>query len=152
MTSNVKPIPDGYSSVTPLLTVKGAGLLTEFLKRAFGATERFRMNWPDGTVAHSELQIGSSIIMLGEAHGESRPTTATIYLYVDRADETFRRALDAGAVSLREPANEFWGDRQGGVRDPAGNVWWIATHVEDVSPEEMARRGQEWLKQQSKAA
>lgn len=137
----VKKIPDGYHTVTPYLTVKNAAGLIDFMKQAFGATEEFRMNGPDGAVGHAEMKIGDSMIMLGEnPMGPQMP--AAIYLYVDDCDATFQRALAAGATSERDVADQFYGDRQGGVRDKFGNLWWIATHVEDVPPDEMAKRAQ----------
>ncbi len=137
----VKPIPDGYHSVTPYLTVPDAAGLIEFLRRAFGAQEVHRFT-RDGAVSHAEVRIGDSVVMLGQAGGEWQPMPAALHLYVPDADAVYRRALQAGAASLREPADQFYGDRMAGVRDPAGNYWWIATHVEDVSPEEMRRRAE----------
>ncbi len=139
MPINVKPVPDGYHSVTPYLTVPGVARLIDFLKEAFGAVEIERMARGDGTVQHAQVKIGDSFVMMGEPQ-PPRPSPATLYLYVDNVDEVYRRAIEAGGKSLREPRNEFYGDRGGGVEDPAGNQWWIATHVEDVSPEELQRR------------
>ena len=98
------------------------------------------MRRPDGTLQHGEVKIGDSIVMLAEASGQWKPRPSTLYLYVNDTDATYRRAIEAGATSLMEPATQFYGDRSAGVQDPAGNFWWIATHVEDVSPEEMHRR------------
>jgi uncharacterized glyoxalase superfamily protein PhnB len=140
MTGKAKPIPDGYHTVTPYLTVKGVSNLIDFLKRAFDATITEQMTAPDGTVRHAEARIGDSIVMLGEAGGEWTPKPATLYMYVQDVDSVYRRAIQAGAVSVREPANQFYGDRSGGVRDASGNEWWIATHIEDVSKEELTRR------------
>ncbi len=95
---------------------------------------------PDGTIQHAEVKIGDSIVMLADAAGEWKPRPSMLYLYVNDVDETYRLALAAGATSLREPTTHFYGDRSGGVEDPVGNHWWIATHVEDVSPEEIQRR------------
>ena len=136
----VKPIPEGYHSVTPYLVVPGAGRLIEFLKEAFKAEEVERMSQPDGTVMHAEVRIGDSIIMMGEASGKFPAMPAAIYLYVPDVDAVYKRALAAGAASTMEPANQFYGDRNAGVKDPSGNLWWIATHVEDVPREEMAKR------------
>ncbi|MGH2425981.1 MAG: VOC family protein [bacterium] len=136
----VKPIPEGYHSVTPYLIVEGASKLMEFLKEAFDAKETFRMNNSDGTVAHAEVRIGDSVVMMGEAGGEHIPMACAIHLYVNDMDTTYVRALEAGATSLREPRNEFYGDRSSGVKDQWGNRWWIVTHVEDVSSEEIERR------------
>lgn len=136
----VKPIPDGYHSVTPYLIVHGVPKLIKFLKEAFDARETFRMDNPDGTVAHAEVRIGDSVVMMGEASEQYKPMPASIHMYVNDMDTTYVRALEAGATSLREPKNEFYGDRNSGVQDQWGNHWWIVTHVEDVSPEEMERR------------
>jgi PhnB protein len=140
MPAKVKPIPDGYHTVTPYLVVTGTDTLLEFLKRAFGGTEEFVMRDPDGTVRQAEVRIGDSHVMMGEAGGEWKPMPAGIHLYVEDCDTTYRQALQAGGVSLREPADQFYGDRSAGVKDPCGNSWWIATHVEDVSNEEIERR------------
>lgn len=143
----VQPIPEGYGSVTPYLIVDGAEKLLDFVKEAFGAAERMRMPGPNGTIGHAEVTIGDSMIMLADG-GEERPARpGTIQLYVEDCDESYRRAMAAGATSVREPRTEFYGDRMGGVKDPVGNQWWIATHVEDVSPEEMARRSAELVAQ-----
>ncbi|MGH7481278.1 MAG: VOC family protein [Longimicrobiales bacterium] len=136
----VEPIPTGHRTVTPYLVVADAGALIEFLKRAFGAVERHRTDTPDGRVMHAEVEIGDSIVMLGEAGGEWQPMPSVLHLYVTDTDAVYARAIEAGATALREPEDQFYGDRSGGVQDPAGNQWWIATHVEDVSPEEMERR------------
>jgi len=136
----VKPIPEGYHSVTPYLTVDDAGGLISFLERAFGGTVKERMEGPDGAVMHAEVRIGDSIVMLGQARGEWPAQRTTLYLYVEDVDAVWKRAIDAGAKSVREVRDEFYGDRSGGVTDPAGNSWFIATHKEDVSPDEMQRR------------
>jgi uncharacterized glyoxalase superfamily protein PhnB len=149
----VKPIPDGYRSVTPYLAVDGAEELLGFVKRAFGAEETVKMPTSDGRIGHAEVRIGDSMVMLGDASTSDQGTAmpAMIHLYVDDIDKTYRQALEAGGTSVREPADQFYGDRTGGVRDPVGNLWWIATHVEDVPPDEMARRAQEWQAQQGKS-
>jgi uncharacterized glyoxalase superfamily protein PhnB len=137
----VKPIPEGYHSVTPYLVVPGIARLIDFLKASFSAEETHpRMTRPDGTVMHAELRIGDSMIMMGEPTGQFGPMPAAIYLYVEDTDAAYRRALQAGATSVMEPADQFYGDRNAGVKDPSGNIWWIGTHQEDVSPEELARR------------
>lgn len=137
----VKPIPDGYHTVTPYLVVEGAARMIDFMKAAFGAEEVFRMNGKDeGTVAHAEVRIGDSMIMIGEAGGEHKARPSMICLYVEDVDATYQRAVAAGATSLSEPANQFYGDRSGGVTDASGMQWWISTHVEDVTPEELATR------------
>ena len=136
----VKPIPEGFHTVTPYLLVPGVARLIDFLKQAFGAEVIERSDMPDGTVMHAMVKIGDSMVMMGEARGESKPMPGMLYLYVDDVDAWYHRAMKAGATSVRELTNEFYGDRVGGVKDPSGNQWWMATHVEDVSPEEMARR------------
>jgi PhnB protein len=139
----VNPIPEGYRTVTPYLVVDGATKVLDFVKQAFGAEEKFRMDAPDGKIGHAEVQIGDSIIMIGDAGAENPAMPAMIHLYLDDCDATYERALAAGATSEREPTDQFYGDRSAGVRDSAGNLWWIATHVEDVPEEEMAKRIEE---------
>ncbi len=138
----VKPIPEGYNSVTPLLVVERGGKLIDFLKQAFDAKELHRMAAPDGAVMHAELSIGDSRVMLGEATGGQKPMPCCLYFYVPNVDEVYKRAVQAGAVTIMDLADQFWGDRSGSVKDPAGNIWWIATHTEDVAPDEMKRRAQ----------
>jgi len=137
--SNVKPIPEGYHTVTPFLVLKDAHRAIEFYKRAFGAEERFRMPTPDGKVAHAELQIGDSVVMLSEAIQEP-VTSASMYLYVPNVDAVCQRAVAAGAEAAMPPTDMFWGDRFGRVVDPFGVRWGIATHKEDLSPQEIGRR------------
>ena len=137
--SNVKPIPEGYHAVTPFLVLKDAHRAIEFYKRAFGAEERFRMPTPDGKVAHAELQIGDSVVMLSEAIQEPA-TSASMYLYVPNVDAVCQRAVAAGAEAAMPPTDMFWGDRFGRVVDPFGVRWGIATHNEDLSPQEIGRR------------
>lgn len=138
--AKARPIPEGYHSVTPFLVVQGAARLIDFVKQAFDAQELERMSGPGGMIMHAEVKIGDSRVMISDATGEWTPMPSTLYLYVPDTDGSYRRALGAGATSLREPTDQFYGDRNAGVRDPAGNQWWIATHVEDVSREEMQRR------------
>jgi uncharacterized glyoxalase superfamily protein PhnB len=133
-------IPEGYHTVTPYLTVDDAGKLIEFVKVAFGATVLHAMTNDEGNIRHAEAQIGDSRVMIAQAFGEWKPRPSTLYLYVDDTDETFKRALAAGAKSLMEPADQFYGDRNGGVEDAFGNWWWIATRIEEVSEEELQRR------------
>jgi PhnB protein len=147
----VNPIPAGYHSVTPYLTVQGAARLLEFLQQAFGATVTEHLKQPDGTVGHAEVRIGDSVVMIADARGNWQPLVSTLYLYVEDADATYQRALQAGASSVMEPTTHFYGDRHGGVKDPCGNFWWIATHVEDVAPEELARRAEAHTQQQSRS-
>ncbi len=147
---SVKPIPEGYHTMTPYLMVKGAAEVIEFTKNAFGAKEIYRTLHDDGTVRHAEILIGDSHLMLSEVMGGRVPSNVMLYLYVDNVDETYRKAVSAGAKSLREPQNEFYGDRSAGVSDNSGIQWWVATHVEDVSLEEMKKREEEWVKKQKK--
>jgi PhnB protein len=146
--SPTKPIPDGYHTVTPHLAIRGASRALEFYAKAFGAEEMFRMPGPDGTVMHAEVRIGDSIVMIGEEApqmGALSPqalggSPVSLLLYVPDVDASFARATAAGCVAQMPPTDMFWGDRYGKLQDPFGHVWAIATHVEDVAPEEMARR------------
>jgi len=140
MPDTVNYIPDGYHTVTPYLCVDGAAGLLDFVKQAFDAVEIERIPRPDGKIAHAEVRIGDSVVMIGDAPDERMPTA--IYLYVRDTDATYSRALEAGATSVMEPADQFYGDRNAGVKDACGNLWWIATHKENVSPEEIAKRAQ----------
>jgi PhnB protein len=137
---SVKPIPDGYHSVTPYLVIGGAAKLIDFLKEAFGAQEILRMPGPEGRIMHAEVKIGDSRIMMGEAQGQWQPMPSMLYLYVEDCDAIYKRAMAAGATSVSEPADMFYGDRHGAVKDPSGNIWYISTHTEDVSAEEMEKR------------
>ena len=145
---SVSPIPDGYSSVTPYLIISGAKVAIEFYKTVFGATERLCLPGPDGRVAHAELEIGDSVIMLADEcpeRGAKSPQTyggspVSIHLYVNNSDQVYAKALAAGAKSIRPVENQFYGDRSGGFTDPFGHQWHVATHVEDVSPAELQRR------------
>jgi PhnB protein len=141
----VKPIPDGFHSVTPFLVVPGAAKLLDFLQQAFEAQELHRMQRPDGTIMHAEVRIGDSLVMMGEPMGSSQPMFGSLYLYVHDVDAVYQRALQAGATSTSEPADQFYGDRSAGIKDPVGNQWWIATHKEDVPPEEIARRAKAFM-------
>jgi PhnB protein len=145
----VTPIPEGYHTVTPYLVVQGVPTLIDFLKQAFDAQEIMRIPRPDGAIMHAEVRIGDSAVMMGEAMGEFQPMPGSIHLYVNDADATYQRALQAGATSIMEPADQFYGDRSAGVVDPVGNRWWIATHQEDVPPEELARRAEAFMQQRS---
>jgi PhnB protein len=147
----VSPIPKGYHTVTPYIVARDAAKVIEFAKRAFDATVAEEMRKPDGTIWHAEIVIGDSRIMLGQASAQHPAMPCALYVYVPDTDATYRRGLAAGAVSTMEPANQFYGDRNAGVRDECGNQWWIGTHVEDVSPDEMKRRATEAARQTSKA-
>jgi uncharacterized glyoxalase superfamily protein PhnB len=144
---SVKPIPDGFHTVTPHLVVQGAFKQVEFIKKAFDAEVIHLGKRPDGGLMHAQLRIGDSIVMVGEVGPGFKPMPCMIYLYVPDTDAVYKRALEAGATSLMEPADQFYGDRNAGVVDPCGNHWWIATHKEDVSPEEMQKRTEAKFKQ-----
>jgi PhnB protein len=143
-----KPIPDDYPRLTPYLIVDDAGAAIDFYSSVLGASERMRMAGPDGRVGHAELDIGDSMIMLADEHPDMDAlgprtvggTPVTLHVYVENVDDVFERALDAGAKSLRQLENKFYGDRSGQFEDPFGHRWNVASHVEDVVPEEMAKR------------
>jgi PhnB protein len=142
------PIPAGYHSITPYLVVSGAAGALEFYRRAFGATELMKLGTPDGKILHAEIRIGDAPVMLADEFPEAGfrsaasigNTPVILMLYVEDADATFERAIEAGATAIRPVADQFYGDRSGVLRDPFGHVWNIATFVEDVSPEEMKKR------------
>ena len=144
----VKAIPDGYYSLTPYLVIKGAAEAIEFYKKAFGAVETVRMPGPGGRIMHAEVKIGNTMLMLSDENAERgylSPTTrggatSSVMLYTDDVDATFKKALAAGAKQQTAPEDMFWGDRMGNLTDPFGHNWAIATHKEDVSPEEMQKR------------
>ncbi|HEY4187591.1 MAG TPA: VOC family protein [Polyangia bacterium] len=148
--AQVKAVPEGYRTVTPFLSVNGASEAIEFYKKAFGAEEKSRMPTPDGKVLHSELRIGDSIVMLADAMMGGPPLTAGIHLYVADADAAWARATAAGAQVVMPLADMFWGDRYGVLTDKWGNKWSIATHKEDVLPEEMGVRAAEAMKNMPK--
>jgi PhnB protein len=149
-----KPIPDGYHTATPYLIVKGAADAIGFYQRAFGATELLRMADRHGRVGHAEIKIGDSVIMLADEHpsmGYRSPSalggsSVSILLYLEDVDGVFERAVKAGAKAQRPVMDQFYGDRSGTLEDPFGHVWTIATHVEDVEPEEMKRRAEAVMK------
>lgn len=147
----VKPIPEGFHSVTPYLVVHGAARLLDFIQQAFDGKVTERMEGPDGTIGHAEVRVGDSPVMLAEASSRWKPTTSAIYLYVNDTDATYKRALASGGSSVMEPANQFYGDRNAGIQDPVGNLWWIATHIEDVAPEEMKKRAEAHMRKQAQA-
>ena len=139
MANNVKPVPDEYPTVCPYIVTKGIGKLIDFVKQVFAGQEKLVSRGPDGSVMHAEIRIGNSIVMMGEG-GDAKSFPAMLHLYLENVDAVYKRAMEAGAKSLREPADQIYGDRTGGVEDAFGNQWWIATHIEDVSPEEIERR------------
>jgi|ERR671923_406423 PhnB protein len=144
-----KPIPEGYHTVSPYLAVESAAEAIEFYKKAFGAKERVRMDAPGGGIAHAEVEIGDSVVMLSDPfpQASTRPpkelggTSASVMMYVEDVDAVVKQAVDAGATVLMEVADQFWGDRFGTIQDPFGHSWSISTHVEDLTPEEIAERG-----------
>jgi PhnB protein len=148
--SKVSYIPKDYNTVTPYLVIKGAAQAIEYYKKVFGATELFRMNGPDGKVGHAELKIGNSHIMLADenpAMGQGHTSASTIggspvslYVYFPDVDRVVEQAAAAGAKILKPVENQFYGDRNGFIQDPFGHLWGVATHVEDVSPSDMAER------------
>lgn len=152
----VNPTPPGYHSLTPSIVVGDAADALAFYEKAFGAKETFRLE-AGGKIAHAEIQIGDSRLMLSDEFPEwdalgpeSRGgTTGSLLIYVDDVDASFERAIKAGASVLQAVENQFWGDRMGTVVDPFGHRWMLGTHVEDVSEDEMRRRGEEWVKQQA---
>jgi PhnB protein len=133
-------IPDGYHTLTPYLIVPDGEGMLRFLQDVFAAKLMERFNRPDGTLKHSELQVGDSKIMVGQVEAKLTPRPQTLYVYLPDVDAAYKRALGAGAKSLMEVTDQFYGDRSGGFEDAAGNWWYVATHVEDVSPEELQRR------------
>jgi PhnB protein len=151
----VRPIPDGYHAVTPYLIVEGAAHALDFYKAVFGATERMRMAGPGGRVAHAEMRIGDSVVMLADEvpdMGYRGPkgyggSAVSLMVYVDDVDATFQRALAAGAIERRAVQNQFYGDRSGTLEDPFGHTWTVSTHVEDLTPDEMTQRAERAMKQ-----
>lgn len=148
MANKVKPVPEGYHTVTPYLIIKGAAAAIEFYKKVFGATEVMRMADPSGRIGHAEVKIGDSHVMLADEdpmRGIRSPQSiggspVTILLYVEDVDSTVGQAVAAGAKLTRPVEDQFYGDRSGGLEDPFGHIWYVATHKEDVAPEEMKRR------------
>lgn len=137
---SIKPIPDGYHTITPYLIVEDADKLIEFIENAFEGKLIFKMQNDEGRISHAEIKIGDSMMMLSEASEEWKATHTLMHLYVEDIDATYRKALEAGAVSVKEPKDEFYGDRIASVKDSSGNFWGIATHIEDVSEEEIKIR------------
>jgi PhnB protein len=148
MPSHVKPIPEGHHTVTPYLAIKDAAKALDFYKRAFGAIECYKLMMPDGRVGHAEIRLGDSLVMLADEfpeYGGKAPHTlggspVSLHVYVEDVDAFVKRALDAGAKECKPVMDQFYGDRSGQIEDPFGHLWWVATHKEDVAPEEMQRR------------
>lgn len=148
-----KPIPDGYHTVTPYLTVRGANKVIDFLKQAFGAKlSHEAIKRPDGSIMHAQVVIGDSRIMIAEEHEMAKATTSTLYIYVPDVDSVYRQAVKAGGQSIMEPSDMFYGDRSGGVKDPSGNSWFVATHKEDVGARELQERADAFAKQHKSRA
>jgi PhnB protein len=159
MASKVRPIPEGYHSISPQLTCRDASRAIEFYKKVFGAKEIMRMESPGGKIGHAELQIGDSRIMVNDefpgvsvAPNPSGQHASSLFLYTEDVDTVFNRAVQAGARVDMKLDNQFWGDRYGKFTDPFGHQWGVATHVEDVAPAEMKRRSEEMFKQVAKTA
>jgi PhnB protein len=154
-----KSIPDGYHSVTPYLVIAGAAKAIDFYKRAFGAVEIMRMEDPRGTIGHAEIKIGGSHIMLADEYpdmGYLAPTSlggsaVSLMVYVDRVDDVFKQALKSGAQEMQPLKDQFYGDRSGTLKDPFGHIWTIATHVEDVAPDEIRRRATQYFQNQKQS-
>ena len=145
--ASVKPIPDGYHTVTPFLICNQAYELMLFIEKAFGGKVNYKMDTQDGKVMHATMTIGDSIIMVSDASEHFGPNQTTLHLYVEDVDSVYQQAIKAKGESIREPVDEFYGDRSAGVKDPWGNQWWMATHIEDVDDEEMQRRAEAFEKQ-----
>jgi len=145
---SVQPVPQGYHTLIPYLAVDDAAKAIDYYKKAFGAKERARMDGPEGTIGHAELEFGDSVVMLADPFphaattppGDAGATTAAIVMYVEDVDDVVKKAVDEGATIVEEVEDKFWGDRFGTIRDPFGHVWSIGTHVEDVPPQQMAER------------
>src|SRR5438309_1028245 len=160
MAGKVNPIPSGYHSVTPYLVVNDASRAIEYYKQAFKAKETVRMAGPGGKIGHAELKIGDSMIMLSDempGSGNRSPQSlggspVSIFLYVENVDSTFNEAVKAGAKADKPPQDMFWGDRFGALTDPFGHIWALATHIEDVTPEEMKKRSEAFMAQMSQGA
>jgi PhnB protein len=146
--AKVKPIPEGHNTVSPYLIVDGAARALEFYTKAFGATELMRFAGPDGKIGHAEIKIGDTIVMLADAHpehdanppGKFGGSPVGLHLYVEDVDAVVQRATAAGAKVKRPVADQFYGDRSGGIEDPFGHTWHVSTHIEDVAPDELDRR------------
>ena len=145
---SVKPIPGNVPRVSPYLIVKDVGETINFLKEVFNAEEDERMTLPDGTINHGSVKIGDSLIMMGKGSENYPPQPAMLYIYVEDTDAAYKLALEKGATSVMEPADQFYGDRNAAVKDSNNISWWIATHIEDVSAEEVQRRNEERAKKQ----
>jgi PhnB protein len=152
MAAKVKPIPDGFHTVTPYLIVNGAKKVVDFMQQALGAKYAHEPALrPDGAIMHATLSIGDSMVMISEASEHAKAMPVMLYLYVPNVDAAYQQAVKAGATSIMEPSDQFYGDRSGGVKDPAGNSWFFGTHIEDVSAAELKKRTAEFFKKQKAA-
>jgi PhnB protein len=156
MATKAQAIPKGYHTVTPSIVVAGAGKAIDFYKQAFGAEELMRFPGPDGTIMHAEIRIGDSIVMLSdempEQGGGRSPksiggTPVSFFIYKENVDAAWKRAVDAGAQTIMPLADQFWGDRTGCLEDPFGHRWWLAQHIQDLTPEEMQRNAEAFFSQ-----
>jgi PhnB protein len=148
-----KTVPDGFHTVTSYLTVRGAAEVIDFLKHAFKAEIMHEpIKRPDGKIMHADIKIGDSCIMIAEESEMAKATPSSLYLYVPNVDSVFQQAVKAGGKTMMEPMDMFYGDRCGGVKDPSGNSWMIATRKEDLAPKEMAKRAEAFFKQQTHKA
>jgi PhnB protein len=153
MAAKVKPVPDGFHTITPYLVVDGAEKLVGFMQDALGAHyDHEPTKRPDGKIMHATLRIGDSLLMISDSSEQAKATNTMLYVYVPNVDATYQKALKAGATSVMEPADQFYGDRSGGVKDPAGNSWFFGTHIEDVAPAELKKRAEQAFKKHGKAA
>ena len=149
----VKSIPDGFHTVTPYITVRNADKVIAFLKAAFNAEmDHDPIKRPDGSVMHTQVRIGDSRVMIADEMEGMKATPSTLYLYVPDVDMVYQRAVKAGGETIMEPTDMFYGDRSGGVKDPSGNSWFVATHKEDIAPQELQKRAQAFYKEKHKAA
>jgi PhnB protein len=146
------PIPEGCHAITPYLTVPDAARLVDFLKKAFAGVERARILRSDGTILHAQVRVADSLLMIGEPQGQWKPQPSMLYHYVADVDATYKQAIEAGAESVTEPANMFYGDRSACVKDIAENVWWLATRIEDPTLEEIQKRATAFYHEQAKHA
>ena len=147
---NSNSIPKGYHSVTPYLSVPKASLLVDFILKAFGGRERERILRPDGSIMHTEIRIGDSLVMIGEPRGEWKPQPSILYVYVPDVNAVYLKALAAGGASVVSPNKTFWGDCAACVRDFADNQWWIATRLENLKPDEVQKRANVFFEQTAK--
>lgn len=150
---SAQPIPHGYHSVTPYLTVRDAPKVLAFLKQAFGAEiAKEPLKRPDGTIMHAQVKIGDSHVMIAEESEMAKAAPSSLYLYVPNVDSVYQQAIKAGGKTIMQPVDMFYGDRSGGVKDPSGNSWFVATRKEDLTPQELAKRAETFLKQQKNKA